>query len=109
MFGVLPRIEQPFAAPVRKRNVVRPIENELECIAVGGKAAVTEPFHRCGILRLNPSQCARAFGLFEPKIGVIVRRFDSGSCIDNGHSNLLNSRQWRCGQQQMIKGMIVAI
>jgi len=88
MFSVLPRIEQLFAAPVRKRNIVRPVENKFERIPVGSRGAVEEPIHRCGILRLDPSQCLRAFPLFKPEIGIIVRRFDSRSYIDDRHRRL---------------------
>ena len=49
-----------------------------------------EPLHRCGILRLDPGQCLRAFPLFKPEVGIIVRRFDSGSYIDDGHGKLLD-------------------
>ena len=109
MFGVLPRIEQPPAAPVRKRNIVWPIENEFERIAVSSKAAVTEPTLCCGVLRVDPGQRLRAFGLLEPKVGIIVGRFDRRSCIGNGHSNLLNSPQYIRERQRTMEGTIVAI
>src|SRR6476660_7601794 len=90
MFSILPRIKQLFAAPVRKRNVVWPVENKFERITISSEAAVKEPLHRCGILRLDPGQCLRAFPLFKPEVRIIVRRFDSGSYIDDGHGRLLD-------------------
>src|SRR5215467_12370200 len=89
MFGILPRIKQLLTAPIRKWNIVGSIENEFERITVSSKVAVAEPFHCCSVLCLDPSQCLRAFGLFEPKVRVIVRRFDSGSYINDRHSRLL--------------------
>src|SRR5580700_9534174 len=37
-----------------------------------------------------PGQCLRAFPLFKPEVRIVVRRFDSGSYIDDGHGRLLD-------------------
>jgi hypothetical protein len=92
------------------RNIVRPVENQFERVAVSGKAAVGEPFHCCGVLRLDPGQCLRALPLFKPEVGIIVRRFDRGSYINHGHGTLLDpAAAMRAGQYEQSKVPIVAI
>ena len=75
MRRVLPEIEDPRAAPGDYRDVVGPVEDRRERVAIGGKARVAKARHGRGILRLDPGERALAVDLFEPQIRVVVGRF----------------------------------
>src|SRR5215831_1264512 len=94
MRGVLPGIEQFSGAAVGIRDVVRPIEDGLECVAVSGEARVTETPQCRGVLRLHKRKHPRPLDLFEPEVGIIIRRFECRPRIEVRHGELL---QWRAG------------
>jgi len=89
--GVLPGVEQSPGAPVGIRDVVRPIEDGLENVAVGGEARVAETLQCRGALRLHKRKRPRPLDLFEPKVGIVIGRFECRPRVDG------ELPQWRAG------------
>ena len=83
MRGVLPEIEDLGAAPGNDRNVVGPVEDRRERVAIGVETASPNRARVCAVLRLDPGERPLAVDLFEPEIGVVVGGFDGRSRI--GH------------------------
>jgi hypothetical protein len=84
MTGILPEIVDEAAAPVDERNVVRPVEDVSQRVAIPGKAGVGEFPQRQGILALDEGQCAFALDLFQPQIRIVVGSCDRRAVVD-GH------------------------
>ena len=87
MLRVLPEIEDPRAAPSDDRDVVGPVEDRSERVAVGGKARVAKARQGRRVLRLDPGERPLAVDLFEPEIRVVVgcleRRPRVGATMEN--------------------------
>ncbi len=91
---ILPEIEDPGAAPGDQRDVVGPVEDRGQEVAIGGKAAVAERLEGRTVLRLDPEERALAVDLFEPQIGVVVGRFEGRPRVGGqGARTLSNPRQ----------------
>ena len=80
---VLPKIEDLGTAPGNYRDVVGPIVDRRERVAIGLETAIAEPRQGRGVLCVYPGERPLAVDLFEPEIGVVVRGFDGRSRI--GH------------------------
>ena len=90
MLRVFPEIEEPRSPPRDDRNIVRPIENGGEDVAIGGKTGIAEPRQGRRILRFDPGERPLAVDLFEPEIGVVVGSFDGRSRVGHGSALLSN-------------------
>src|SRR5262245_3177425 len=82
---VLPQIEYPPATSSGERDVVRPVEDGLEHVAVGRKSCIGETLRGRGILRLDPCERPPPLYLFEPEIGIVIGRFERWTRIEAGH------------------------
>ena len=71
------------AAPGDQRDVVGPVEDRREGVAIGGETRIAEPRQGRRVLRLDPGERPLAVDLLEPQIGVVVRRFDGRARV--GH------------------------
>src|SRR5262245_58668139 len=85
MFCVLPGIEYPAAAPVGISDVVGPVEDRFEHVAVGGELGIAETPQGRRILRLDPCDRATVLDLFKPEIGIIIGRFNRWTRIEDRH------------------------
>ncbi len=88
MVGVAPEIIDQAAAPADIGDVVGPVENGGERIAVGGELRRGEARHGPGILLLDPCERRLAADLFQPEIGIIVGGVDRRARIEIGHGVL---------------------
>jgi hypothetical protein len=81
---VFPKIEDFSTAPGNYRDVVGPVEDRGEGVAIGCEAVVAETRQGCGILCFDPGERPLAIDLFEPEIGVVVGGFDGRSRVGHG-------------------------
>ncbi len=84
MPGVAPEIIEQTAAPGDVRDVVGPVEDGAEGIAVGLERRAGQARERRGVLRVDPGEGVRAVDLLQPEVGVGIRGFDGGAGIDGG-------------------------
>ncbi len=88
VLGVFPEIEDFSAAPGDQRDVVGPVEDRRERVAIGGEARIAETRQGRGVLRFDPGQRRLTVDLFEPKVRIVVGRFQRRARI--GHRILIS-------------------
>ena len=86
MHRVLPEIIEKPAPPGNVRNLVRPVEERGQRIAVQRELRVPEARKRPRVLGFHPAKRAGAFDVFEPKMGIVIRVGWRGQCIVWRHS-----------------------
>src|SRR5262245_64162715 len=90
---VLPNVEYPPTTSIGVRDVVRPVEDGFEQVAVSRKLCIGETPQGRGVLRLDPGECATPLYLFEPEIGIIIGRFNRWTRIEDRHD--ASRMRWR--------------
>ncbi len=81
------------AVPRDKRNIVRPVVDLSQCVAIPGITGVAEFCQGQPVLLFDEGEGAFAFDLFQPEIWIVIGRCDRRPDID-GHG--LNSMGGVC-------------
>ena len=85
MVRVPPEIVQQPAAPGDVGDVVRPVEDRLQRVAIGLVRGVAVTREGLLALRRGPRERTRAVDVLEPEIRVVVGRLERRARIDIGH------------------------
>ena len=84
---ILPEIVEQPAAPGDVGDIVRPVVNRRQRVAIGGKSGVAESFQRPLALLLDEIQRAFALDFFQPQIRIVVGSGDGRPVVDGHGSN----------------------
>ena len=86
--GVEPEIVEPRSAARDEGELVGPVKDRRQSVAVGGEPCVAEVLQRAFGLGLDPGKRAPPLDFFEPQVGIVVGLSDCRPGIEGHAGNL---------------------